>query len=323
MKSIPVACFLLGLSWLLSSCLPPKASDLPDGSLLLLWPEGVPNCPVDSAYRETMDPEIGRKTMAVQDPSLEVFLPPDSLATGQAVLICPGGGYYLQAYDKEGTRFADWFVAQGIAAFVLKYRLPYWSGPGCRDHVASDDATRALRLIRSRARTWGINPQQVGVMGFSAGGHLASTVATPFVAGNARAQDPIERVSSRPDFVVLVYPVITGDTAVSHSGSFRNLLGKTPSEAELRQHSTDLQVGAHTPPTFLIHASDDRGVPAENSIRFYQALLAHGVPAELHVFPSGGHGFAFAPDHPELKHWPDLLSRWLATHPSQRDAAAD
>lgn len=282
------------------------ASVFAQSTIIPLYPNGVPDCPVDSLYRVEVDENIGRKTLAVQNPELEVFLPPAYRANGQAVLICPGGGYYLQAYDWEGTEFAKWLNRRGIAAYVLKYRLPFWSGEGCRDHVALDDAKRAMEIIRTEAMKEEsfIDPAQIGVMGFSAGGHLASTLGTHF-------EDDAGEISVRPDFMVLVYPVISSDPAIYHGGSFKNLLGENPSPELLRYYSSELQVNEQTPPTFLVHAADDRAVPAANSIRFFEALLAHEVAAELHIYPAGGHGFALAEEDEVLSDWLDLLADWL------------
>lgn len=303
LQFIRIACLLL----LILPSLPLSAQPV-----IPLWPEGVPDCPVDSMYREEMR-DIGRVTMAVQKPTIEVYLPAPYRANGQAVLICPGGGYYLQAYDWEGTEFAKWFNQQGIAAFVLKYRLPYWSGEGCRDHVALDDAQQAMRLIRSRADGWDIDVDQVGVMGFSAGGHLAATLSTHYTAGDPAGGSDLQDQSSRPDFSILIYPVISGDTSVYHGGSFRNLLGDNASEESIRFYSNDEQVTADTPPAFLLHAADDSAVPFQNSIRYFEACQRHGVSAELHILPSGGHGFAMADGHPSLDGWVELLRTWMAT----------
>jgi len=276
-----------------------------------LWPQGVPNCPVDSPYEEIRDPKIGRKTQAIQTPSIEVFLPEEYKATGQAILICPGGGYYLQAYDWEGVQFAKWLNTQGIAAMVLKYRLPHWSGEGCREHVALDDARRAMRIIRFNATSWNIDPHAIGVMGFSAGGHLAASLATQPQDESPLLDDSISHQPAHANFAALIYPVISAEATVTHEGSIRNLLGEGAGEALRTQYSAEQHVNSQTPPTFLLHASDDGVVPAENSIRFYQALLAKGIPAELHILPKGGHGFAMAESHPQLQHWPTWLERWL------------
>ncbi len=276
-----------------------------------LWPEGVPDCAIESAYKEEMDENIGLKTLSVQDPTLEIYLPAAYRANGAAVLICPGGGYYLQAYDWEGTEFAKWFNQQGIAAFVLKYRLPYWTKPPCSEHVALDDASQAMRMIRANAEAYNIDPERVGVMGFSAGGHLASTLSTHFDAGNTEAPNPIAQQSSRPDFSILVYAVISGDTTVSHSGSFKNLLGENPDPTKTVYYSNEKQVTAETPPAILIHAADDKGVPFENSIVYFKALQKHGITSALHIYSEGGHGFALAEDRAHLSGWIELVGGWM------------
>ncbi len=281
------------------------------GIITPLWPNGVPNCKVESPYREEMDSLRGRKTLSVQEPTIEAYFPAPYMANGAAVIIFPGGGYYLQAYDWEGTSFAKWFNTKGIAAFVVKYRLPHWSGEGCREHVALDDATQAMWLIRSQAASYHLDPNRIGVMGFSAGGHLASTLSTHFDNGNPKAKDLVAQTSSRPDFQILGYPVISGDTSFSHAGSFRNLLGENPDPEKVRYFSNELQVTPQTPPAFLVHAFDDKGVPVENSIRYVQALRQNDVSATLLIYPSGGHGFAFGTQDAYLAGWTDQLIGWM------------
>lgn len=248
----------------------------------------------------------------ISAPSIEVRLPARGNATGQAVIVCPGGGYGGLAYDWEGTDIAGWLNSRGIAAVVLRYRLP---ADGDVDHQKwlwpLLDAQRAIRFTRAHAAEWAINPARVGIMGFSAGGHLASTAGTHFDAGDAAASDPIDRFSARPDFLILIYPVITM-SEYTHGGSRENLLGKTPADALVRRFSNELQVTAQTPPTFLVHAGDDEAVPVQNSLLFHQALVAHKVPAELHVYPRGGHGFSLALGQGRLQDWPQLCARWLA-----------
>ncbi|WP_161887814.1 alpha/beta hydrolase [Pontibacter russatus] len=224
----------------------------------------------------------------VRNPSLAVFLPPKEKATGTAVLICPGGGYGIIAIDHEGYDVAKAFNEQGIAAFVLKYRLPSDKTSSKPEIAPIQDAQQALLLIRERAKEWQVNPAKVGVMGFSAGGHLASTVGTHFQ--KSYISNP-KQTSLRPDFMLLLYPVISGDKKITHQGSFDNLLGKDATPEEINEFSNELQVTAQTPLTFLVHASDDKAVPVQNSIRFYEALLQHEVPAELHIYQNGGHGF--------------------------------
>jgi acetyl esterase/lipase len=248
----------------------------------------------------------------VQTPGIEVRLPARGNATGQAVVVCPGGGYGGLAYDWEGTDFAGWLNSHGIAAIILRYRLP---ADGDVAHqkwlVPLLDAQRAIRLTRAHAAEWNLNPAKVGIMGFSAGGHLASTAGTHFDAGEPTAADPVDRLSSRPDFMVLVYPVISMVQPTTHGGSRLNLLGNNPSEEMVRHYSNELQVTAETPPTFLVHAGDDGAVPVSNSLLFYQALLDHKVPAELHVYPHGGHGFSLAMGKGRLQDWTQVCARWL------------
>lgn len=249
----------------------------------------------------------------VESPAVEVRLPARRNATGQAVIVCPGGGYGGLAYDWEGTDIAGWLNSHGIAAIILSYRLPVDGDVAHQKWlVPLLDAQRAIRLTRAHAEEWGIDPAKVGIMGFSAGGHLASTAGTHFDAGQADANDPVDRLSSRPDFMILVYPVITMREGTTHGGSRLNLLGENPSDELVRHYSNELQVTAATPPTFLVHAGDDDAVPVQNSLLFYDALLAHQVPAELHVYPQGGHGFSLALGKGRLQDWPQLCARWMA-----------
>jgi acetyl esterase/lipase len=249
----------------------------------------------------------------VENPSIEVRLPSRGNATGQAVVVCPGGGYNSLAYDWEGTDFAGWLNSRGIAAIILSYRLPV-DGDLAQEKwlVPLLDAQRAIRLTRAHAADWGIDPAKIGIMGFSAGGHLASTAGTRFDAGDPEAADPVERFSSRPDFMILVYPVISFSTVAAHSGSRRALIGEDPSEDLVNRYSNELQVTAETPPTFLVHAADDGAVPVQNSLLFYNALLAHNVPGEMHIYPHGGHGFSFAFDKGRVQDWTFLCARWMS-----------
>jgi len=227
---------------------------------------------------------------------------------GKAVVVCPGGGYGALAVDHEGKQIAQWLNSQGISAFVLKYRL----GPRYRHPVMIGDAQRALRIVRARAAEWHVNPGKIGVMGFSAGGHLAATVATHFDAGNPSAADAIDRAGSRPDFAILCYPVITfTEEAYVHKGSRRNLLGETPDSALVQNLSNERAVTKETPPTFLFHTDADTGVPPENSVLFYLALRKHGVPAELHIYEKGPHGVGLGWSDVALSSWPARLADWL------------
>jgi len=228
-------------------------------------------------------------------------------AAGTGVVVAPGGGYGNLAMDHEGRQVAAYFNAMGVAAFVLKYRL----GPKYHHPVELGDAQRALRLVRTRAQEFGVNPARLGLMGFSAGGHLAATAGTRFDNGNPSATDPIDRTGSRPDFLILGYPVITFETGVTHAGSVRNLLGENPDPKLIELMSNELHVTAQTPPTFLFHTNADTGVVPENSIRFYLALRKAKVPAEMHIFENGPHGVGLALGDPALGAWPTLLTNWL------------
>lgn len=228
-------------------------------------------------------------------------------ASGTAVIVAPGGGYGGLAMDHEGRQIAGFFNAMGITAFVLKYRL----GPRYRHPIELGDAQRAIRLVRSRAQEFGIVPDRIGMMGFSAGGHLTATVGTHFDEGKAEAADAIDRVSSRPDFLILGYPVITFDPAVTHAGSVRNLLGENPDPKLVQELSNELHVTERTPPTFLFHTNADKGVVPENSVRFYLALRKANVAAEMHIFENGPHGVGLALNDPALSLWPTLLTNWL------------
>jgi acetyl esterase/lipase len=256
-----------------------------------LWPGGAPGARGDSA---------------VDRPTITPFLP-TAPATGAAVVIFPGGGYQHLAVEHEGAHVARWLASLGVTAFVVRYRL----GPRYRHPAMLHDARRAVRLVRARAAEWGVDTARVGVLGFSAGGHLASTAGTQFEAGARGSADAVERASSRPDLLVLVYPVITMDSAVTHAGSRRNLLGERPAPELARAMSSETRVTRETPPTFIVASTDDTAVPVENSLRFYQALRGAGVPAELHVFESGRHGFGLAPQDPVLARWLALCEAWL------------
>jgi acetyl esterase/lipase len=239
-------------------------------------------------------------------PTLTIFLPfGDKVPTG--VIVCPGGGYGALADNHEGRQVANWLNSLGITAFVLKYRL----GPRYHHPVELGDAQRAIRMVRSRAAEFGIAADRIGIMGFSAGGHLASSAGTHFDAGDANATDPIDRFGSRPDFLVLGYPVISFTTPYTHKGSLRNLLGDNPDPKLVESLSSELQVTPQTPPTFLFSTDADTVVPSENSVLFYLALRKNKVPAELHIFEKGPHGVGLDLRDPALSMWPTLLANWL------------
>ena len=260
-------------------------------TVVLLWPDGAP----------------GAKGKSDADkPSLTVFLP-NANPTRTGIIVAPGGGYEHLAMGYEGYDIARWLNAHGIAAFVLKYRI----GPVYHHPIELGDAKRAIRTVRAHATEYGLASDHIGMMGFSAGGHLAATAATLFDPGDAKAADPIDRQGSRPDFLVLGYPVITMEDPEVHQGSRKFLLGDHPTAEEERLLSANLQVTGVTPPTFLVATTDDKVVPVLNSVMFYSALVRVGVPAEMHLFAHGNHGFGLAKNNPEVRVWPELMLHWL------------
>lgn len=278
---------------------------------LPLWPAGkVPNYQKTDEIEKSDSTDIVRISK-VQNPQIAVFIPSKKSATGQAVVICPGGGYGILAYNWEGTDVAKWFNSKGVTAIVLKYRLPNSKSNIIPHQSPLMDAQRAIRMVRANADKWNIKADKVGIMGFSAGGHLASTAGTHFDNGNPVAADPIDRLSSRPDFMILMYPVITMSKPTMHSGSRNNLIGEKADAKLSNFYSGELNVTAETPPTFLVHATDDKGVPVENSLMFYQALKEKNVPAEMHLYPKGGHGFGLAIGIPETESWTERCIDWL------------
>jgi len=260
----------------------------------LLWPDGAPGA-------------LGNDES--DRPNLTVYLP-QSNGVQSGVVVCPGGGYGMLAVDHEGKQIAEWLNARGVAAFVLRYRL----GPRYHHPVELGDAQRALRFVRYRAAEYGIAADRIGIWGFSAGGHLASTAGTHFDSGLPDASEAIDRTSSRPDFMVLCYPVISFITPYAHRGSMRNLLGDNPDPQLAASLSNETQVTPQTPPTFLFHTNSDSGVPAENSVLFYLALRKAGVPAEIHIYERGEHGVGLAPFDPVLSSWPRRLEAWMKVH---------
>lgn len=258
----------------------------------LLWPNGAPGA-------------IGQED--ADRPKVTIYLPQAERAAGTAVVVCPGGGYGALAMDHEGRQIAEWLNSLGVAAFVLQYRI----APRYKHPAPLNDVQRAIRFVRSRAEKYKVSPNRIGVWGFSAGGHLASTAATHFDGGQPNAPDPIDRVSSRPDFAILAYPVITLSGDYVHKGSRRNLQGENPDAALVDDLSNEKRVTSQTPPTFLFHTNADTGVPPENSVLFYLALRKAGVPAELHIYEQGRHGVGLAPTNAVLSSWADRLADWL------------
>ena len=278
--------------------------------ILPLWSENIPN------YQKTDQVEVRETTdivmfSLVQKPEISVFLPSKKNATGQAVVVCPGGGYRVVCYDWEGTDIAKWLNSKGIAAIVLKYRLPGSKSNIVRHKSPLLDAQRAIRLTRFHAEEWNISKDKIGIMGFSAGGHLASTAGTHYDSGNPDASDPIDMLSCRPDFMILLYPVITLTKSFTHSGSRKTLLGENPDSTLVNYYSNELHVTPDTPPTFIVHAGDDKSVPIENSLIFYKALNDNDVPTEMHIYPQGGHGFSLAIGKGYLDTWTDRCIDWL------------
>lgn len=259
---------------------------------ITLWPEGAPGA-------------VGEEPEDI--PTLTIYLPEPSAANGAAVVVCPGGGYAHLAMDHEGRQIAEWLNERGVAAFVLKYRL----GPRYGHPSPLMDAQRAMRYVRAHADGLGVDPSRIGIWGFSAGGHLAATTSTQVAPGVPDAADPLERHSSRPDFSILAYPVITMTDPFTHQGSRLHLLGEEYDPDLAEQLSNEKQVTADAPPAFLFHTDDDGPVPADNSVAYYLALRAAGVSAELHIYRSGPHGVGLAPDDPVLSTWADRLEDWL------------
>ncbi len=272
-----------------------KAPDLnlvAEPQTILLWEEGAPGA---------LGPDESDK------PTITIYLALNPAASRTAVIVFPGGGYGMLASNHEGRQVANWFNALGVTAFVAKYRL----GPRYHHPIELGDAQRAIRLVRARAAEFGVSPNRIGIMGFSAGGHLASTAGIHFDGGTASAADPIDRVSCRPDFLILAYPVISFTAPYAHQGSATNLLGENADPKLRAELSSELHVTPQTPPTFLFSTDADTAVPPENSVAFYLALRKAGVPAEMHVFEKGPHGVGLDLGDPALGQWPTLLANWL------------
>lgn len=280
-----------------------SAQLLKSQSIVKLWPKGTPGEVVSPKPEETFD---GKRVRYVSEPTLTVYLPSKEQNTGVAVIICPGGGYGIEAMDHEGYDVADFLQSHGIAGIVLKYRLPYG-----HSELPLQDAQQAMRLVRFHAEEWQIDPTKVGIAGFSAGGHLASTLSTHFDSGKKDAVDPIDRISSRPDFSILLYPVVTFKEEWGHMGSRENLIGKTNDWKIIERFCNELQVTNQTPPAFIALADDDTAVKPRNSIEYYLALKREGIPAELHIFKEGGHGFGMHKTGKAHDQWPLMVVEWM------------
>jgi acetyl esterase/lipase len=289
--------------------IPPEPAPIP------LWPNRQlpPDLPQEKTeQRAKGDQPTHRWTTNVTVPTIQPYLPPAEKNTGAAIVICPGGAYAGLAIDLEGHHVARWLNSIGIAGIVLKYRMPH---PELTDPNGIPwplmDAQRALRMTRAHAEEWHLDPARVGIMGFSAGGHLASSAATHFKPADIASSDPLDHFSTRPDFAILVYPVITFQPPFAHIGSRNNLLGKSADSKLVDLYSNERQVTAQTPPTFLVHAEEDDGVKCENSFMFYTACRAAKVPVELRLFVHGKHGFGLGAEGTEPSAWPGQCAAWL------------
>jgi len=269
-----------------------------------LWLDGAPHS------HGTTDEDV---------PALLAFPATPDNNCGCAVVVCPGGGYGGLAMDHEGHQIAQWLNRRGISAWILRYRL---GSHGYHHPVQQGDVLHAIRTVRAKSVEHGLDPRRIGVWGFSAGGHLASTAATHWDHGDPNADDPIDTLSSRPDFAILAYPVITMDNSFAHQGSKKNLLGPNIENAELVElMSNEKQITQETPPTFLFHTSDDQAVPVQNALAFFSALQQHGVASELHVYQTGRHGVGLGGDDPVLATWPSRLEDWLGLNHFLEDSA--
>lgn len=298
---------------LIAGCVGLTAADAPRPSAkVMLWPGHPPGAIADPAYVEEIVYRDAEKTQArvskVTEPTLEIYLPPADKANGTGVIICPGGGYSVLAYDHEGIQVAEFFNRLGIAAFILKYRLPSDAIMQDKSVGPLQDAQEAIRTVRRRAADFAVDPAKIGIMGFSAGGHLAASAT---VLHDWTVYPATDATSARPDFSILVYPVISMQADLSHGGSRKNLLGAEPDAARMEKLSIDRQVNERTPPTFLIHSVDDRTVLVENSINYVLAAKKHKVPVELHVYPTGGHGYGLGVSPQSPRSWPEVLKTWL------------
>ncbi|WP_020530587.1 alpha/beta hydrolase [Flexithrix dorotheae] len=277
------------------------------GDSLFLWPDGAPGS-IDFELNEIHQVNGILRVRQVSQPTIQLFLPEKEKATGAAVVICPGGGYGILAIDHEGFQIAKWLNSFGVAGIVLKYRLP-------DDRIMEDktigplmDAQQAIRMVRQNADKWNIDPEKVGIMGFSAGGHLAATAGTHF---NDIVGGITDKTSVRPDFNILIYPVVSFKEGVGHMGSRRNLIGQTNDFNLVSKYSNELHITEATPPTFLVHSRDDKAVPVQNSIRFYEALLKYDTPSEMHLYNKGGHGYGLGREGTTTLSWPDRCAAWL------------
>lgn len=277
--------------------------------IIKIWPLKVPGAIDNPAYKvETDSDNNWVKTRNISDPTLDIYLAPVGKSNGTAVIICPGGAYWALAIKHEGSQVADWLNSLGITAFVLKYRLPDDAIMKNKSIGPLQDAQEAMRIVRRHAKDWNINPDKIGVMGFSAGGHLASTLSTHF---NDKVYEPSDSISARPNFSILIYPVISMDSAITHMGSRNNLLGKNPSRELTEHYSNERQVDKDTPPAFMVHSLDNDIVPVQNSFNYAMALKKFKIPCKLHIFETGGHGYGLGRSNDTESSWPEICKRWF------------
>ncbi len=284
-----IAAFVLGALSLMGAA--PDSSVL-TGETQLLWPNGAPGA-------------VG--TGPGHEPSITIYLPAAEKATGTGIVVCPGGGYGMLAIDHEGEQIAQWLIGEGIAAFILQYRhAPLYGHP-----YPLMDAQRAVRTVRHKAADWGVKPDRIGILGFSAGGHLTASTGVLHEGGNPGADDPIDRESARPDFMVPVYPVVTMQDDYTHKGSRKNLLGESPDPELVERYSLERQVNAENPPAFIVHTTEDTVVPVENAVQLYLALHHAGVPVEMHIYEKGRHGLGLGGGDAAFATWPAHCIDWL------------
>ncbi|SNR31035.1 alpha/beta hydrolase [Lutibacter flavus] len=295
--------------WISAVVISSNFSLLAQSEIINLWSNTIPGAIINKDYQEIeviKDGELSGTSKVVQ-PTLSIFLPNKEISNGTSVVICPGGGYGHLAINKEGFKVAKWFNSLGVTAFVLKYRMP--SDIIMKDKTVGplQDVQEAMRFVRRKAKKWNIDANKIGIMGFSAGGHLAATLSTHY---NDVVYEVKDTTSAKPNFSILIYPVISMMDGVTHNGSKTNLLGESPSESLIIKYSNEKQVNSETPKTFLIHATDDGSVPVENSINYYLALKENKVSAEIHIYQNGGHGFGLGVKSTS-QYWPTDCENWL------------
>jgi len=292
---------ILLLTGVVAALLPPPTFSA-EPQVIELWPEGVPGLRADASPEIVKDERVSN----VHKPSLTYFPAPAGIANGTAVIMCPGGGYVRLAMTNEGMGAVRWLNPLGVSVFILKYRLQEYGHP-----APLRDVLRAVRLVRSRAAEFGLDPNRIGVAGSSAGGHLAACSGTLYDEPIGRTGNALDLVSARPDFLILQYAVITMRLPITHAGSMKSLLGENPSPEAISLLSVNEHVTKDTPPTFIMATQEDKSVPVENALLFYQALRAAKVPVEMHLYPNGPHGFGFRTDLGQTSDWPKRAEEWM------------